>query len=82
MHFMVKPVLLLFINIVPFGGEHKGPGKLGISIEGTNARHNVSKIEIKGFPTDDNLFPNKLGTIWKVIINDPVEFYSILVRES
>ena len=82
MHLVVKLVVLVFVNIVPLGGEHKGPGKLGISIEGTNACQNVAKIQIKGFPTDYNLFSNKSGTIGKVIVDDLVEFYCILVGES
>ena len=49
-HLMVQPVLLLLVDIVPLGGEHKGPGKLGISVEGTNACYNVAKIQIEGLP--------------------------------
>jgi hypothetical protein len=81
-HLMVQPVLLLLVNIVPLGGEHKGSGKLGISIEGTNACHNVTKIQIEGLPADYDLFSDKLGTIWKVIVDDLVKLYCILVRES
>ena len=81
-HLMVQTVLLLLVDIVPLGGEHKGPGKLGISIEGTNACHNVAEIQIEGLPADYDLFSDESGTIWKVIVDDPVELSCILVRES
>jgi hypothetical protein len=81
-HLVVQPVLLLLVNIVPLGGEHKGPRKLGISIEGTNAFHNVAKIQIEGLPADYDLFSDESGTIWKVFVDDLVKLYCILVREA
>jgi hypothetical protein len=79
---MIQLVFLLLIDIMPLGGEHKGPSKLGISIVGTNACHNVTKIQIEGLPADYDLFSDESGTIWKVIVDQLVKLCCILVRES
>jgi hypothetical protein len=79
---MIQLVFLLLVDIMPLGGEHKGPSKLGISIVGTNACHNVTKIQIEGLPADYDLFSDESGTIWKVIVDQLVKLCCILVRES
>jgi hypothetical protein len=79
---MIQTVFLLLVDIVPLGGEHKGPSKLGISIEGMNACHNVTKIQIEGLPANYDLFSDESGTIRKVVVDELVKLCCILVQES
>jgi hypothetical protein len=79
---MIETVLLVLISVVSLRGENKGWSEFGISIQGTNACHNVTKIYVEGLPANYDLFSDECGTIWKVIVNDLIEIYCILVRES
>jgi hypothetical protein len=79
---MIETLLLVLVSVVSLRGEDKGRSKLGISVEGTNACDNVAKIYIEGLPANYNLFSDKWGTIWKVIVKDLVQICCTLVRES
>ena len=76
---MVQPNSLVLVDKVLLWQKNEIGCKLRVTVECMYADNDVSKVNIIGLSTNDNLFMLKAWPFWEMLIYDLVELSCILV---
>lgn len=83
MKVVIKADSFVHVGIMPLGSKHKILRKLGITVERTDAVHDRTKIDIKGFPANNNFLPlENRASAREVLVDDPIKLTRILVGQA
>ncbi len=83
MHIEIHSNGLVWVRVVPLGGEHEYARKLGVAIERTDAGDNVAVEDLERLSSDDDFASYETRTArGEVIVDDRIELPDILERQS
>lgn len=79
---MVQADGLVLIRVVTLGNHKKIGRKICVPEERSNTFDYITGVEIKDLAPDDNLGTREFGTTRQLFVDDFVEFWGTLVRQS
>jgi len=62
-----------------FRHQYEPPCKFGVTKERMDAKDDVTKVKVKGLPTNVDLLALKLRASWQLFINDMIELPRVAI---